>query len=467
MKKDKGAILIVAVIASMILMAISAYFLNSLVVEMKITESIDSGQKSYYLAESGINEAIWRLKNDNEWSENFINPNINPGPDGNYWSDSFQRESEEQGEYSVEIQNIAPGEAVIHSTAKTSFFSEDVKREAEVTVFKALDSPTDEAVLFSGGSGSNIIISHSNLNIDGGNIFSNHNLIIQGNSIISLYDNQETEKLEGQVLSTQNIVLNSSSTLEEYTAICSQNNCTEMCNQCPAEEKSIPIVDFDSEEDTSLKNRALDQENKDNCSIICNSVGESSYECSNKCYLKEKEFEDLLWNIGENGTLTLNNDITYITGEVDVRGSRKLIINGALVAENSIFIGTKKDWKRKGDKHSGYNHLEINNPNRNKPSGLLTKNKIDFGAYSLSNDSLLEGVIYAGDEIKMVSLPHQLNVIGGLMARKLNFITLWEGLNINLNNDIILRGLGYIVDGEVVEPIFSPIIEVEHWEEVY
>lgn len=465
--REEGTIVIIAVISAMILMAISAYFLNSLVVEMKITESIDGGQKSYYLAESGINEAIWRLKNDEEWSQNFTDPALNPDSDGDYWSASFEGSEVGEGSYSVQIQNTAPGEAVISATAQSPFFSQHAKREAEVTVFKALDSPTDDSAIFSGGSGSNVRISHSKLSIDGGNIFSNHNLGIQGNSTVALYDNLETEKLEGQALSTQNITLDSSSTLEEYTAICSKNNCTEECNECPAKEKSIPIVDFDSSEDSSFKSRAINQEDQGNCSIVCDPDDESAYECSNKCYLKEKEFEDLLWSVGQDGSLILNNDITYVTGEVDVKGGRELIVDGSLVAEKSIFIGTREDWVREGNKHSGYNYLEINNPNKDKPSGVLTKQKIYFGSYSLNKDSLIEGVIYAGDQIRMVSLPYKLDVVGGIMARKLTFITLSEGLNITLNNDIILQGLGYVIDGEAVNPSFSPIIEVEHWEEVY
>ncbi len=53
------------------------------------------------------------------------------------------------------------------------------------------------------------------------------------------------------------------------------------------------------------------------------------------------------------------------------------------------------------------------------------------------------------------------------MGRKLRFNSIWQWLNVTLDNDIILYGLGYKIDGITINPMFSPIINIEHWEETY
>ncbi len=467
MKKEKGTIVIIASIATAILIAISAYFLNALVVEMKISESMDKAQGAYYLAESGVHEAVWKLKNDSEWSDNFIDLSLNPDPEGNYWEGTLEREDIGGGSYEVRVQNTGPGEAQIYSVANTPFLNRDAQRRARVTVSQPLEAPTDDSSIFSGGPGSNVIINHSKLTINDGNIFSNHNLIIDGKSEIELYDNPDTEKLEGKALAVGNLNVGGSGSIDEYTALCAQNVCTEDCDSCDLEERSIPIVDFDSDSEDSFKSRAENLENNDDCSIFCNPAGESSYKCSDKCLFSEGEFEDLLWEVGEEGVLEIESEVTYVTGRIRVRGARRLNIEGALVADRSIEIGKDEDWRVRGDKDSGYSHVRIENPEVDRASGILSKNKIGFGDYSLFEESVVEGVIYAGDQVKFVSLPEKLTINGAAIGRQLHFTSLWEELEMNFDDELVLYGLGYIVDDRVVEPVFSPVIEVDHWEEVY
>lgn len=467
MKKDqKGTIVIISLIATLILMSLSAYFLNALIVEMKVVESMDKAQEAYYLAESGINEAIWKLQNDNQWKENFTDPDLNPDPSGQYWSETINNDLG-GGSYQVKIQNTGLGEAELHSTAKVSFLGKEAKRETRVTIFKPLESPTEEAVIFSGGSGSNVKISHSNLIINKGNIFSNHNLILRGGSTIELYDNEETDKLEGQVWASQNISLDSEVTLDQYSALCSKNICDSDCQKCPPDEKAIPTVDFDSHSENSFKSRAEELEENNSCQLICNPQNSNPYQCSDRCIFSDKEFDDLLWGIGKGGVLEVKNKITYVQGPVELKGGRTIKAEGAIVTDGSIDIGMHSIWNRKGQKDDGYSNIEIINPDYERPSGLLSKRKISFGNYSLSNNSLIEGIIYSGDQVKMIGIPHKLTIKGGVIGRQLDFMSLWEGLEIDFDNQLILNGLGYIVDGTAVEPIFSPIIEVDHWEEVY
>ncbi len=465
-KNQKGTIVIISVIATMIMMAISAYFLNSLVVEMKVVESMDKAQEAYYLAESGINEAIWKLKNNEEWKSNFVDPDLNPDSEGEYWSATLEKEGVGNGDYQVVVQNTGLGEAEIYSTAEVPFLGKKAKRETQVTVFQALESPTEEAVIFSGGNGSNVQISHANLTINGGNIFSNHNLLVKGESVISLFDNQETENLEGQIWSSQNFNMGSEVELENYTAICSKNECSEECEVCPPEEKAIPTVDFDSEHQNSFKSRAKEMEDNNSCEVFCD-TGEGAYQCSDQCVFSENQFEDLLWEVKEGGSLNIKSEITYVEGAVDLKGKRELLLEGVLVADGSIDIGMNLDWKRKGDEDSGISHIEVTNPEKDRPSGLLSKRKINFGNYSLKESSIIEGIIYSGDKVRMIGIPQKLTINGGIIGRQLFFITLWEGMEINFDNELILNGLGYVIDDKPVKPIFSPLIEIDHWEEVY
>ncbi|MGM0439191.1 MAG: pilus assembly PilX N-terminal domain-containing protein [Patescibacteria group bacterium] len=466
MKNEKGTIVIVAAITTTILMALSAYLLNLLITEIQLSNSDNQAQKAYYLAESGINEAIWKLENNSQWKDDFVDSELNPNVEGEYWSESFKRDFQ-GGSYEVSVQSISLGEAQITAVAKVPFLGKEARREAKATVFKALDSPTNDSAVFSGGSGSNVQISHSDLIINNGNIFSGHNLSILGKSDVSLYDNDETERLEGKALTTQNFDLSDSATFEEYTAVCSKNICSEECSDCPAEEGSIPTIDFDSEAETSFKSRAKKLESNGECNVICNPQNEDAYNCSDKCLFSSKEFEDLLWEVGEEGLLEIQSDITYINGSAELRGARKLNLQGALVADGTLDLGTRSSWVRKGVKHSGNSHIRVENPEIDKPSGLISKNKINLGSYLFTEESLIEGIIYASDHVQLISTAQPLTINGGIMGRKLNFSSVRKGLEINFNNKMILYGLGYMINDEIKKPVFSPVIEVDHWEEVY
>ncbi len=466
-ENQKGSIIVISLITIAVLMILGAYFLNSVISEIKIAKSMENAITAYYLAESGLNEAIWKLNNDDYWRESFISESLNPDINGNYWSDSFTREGIGGGSYTVTIQNNGRASGEIISVAEVLFLGKIAKRKVKTVVFRGLESPTKDAGIFSAGHGSNIGINHSHLVIYNGNLFSNHNLIISGNSTLSVYDDLDTEKLEGKVLSTHNINLSGNAQILESSAICSRNLCTEDCDECPAEETESPMVDFESDDDKSFKKRAEANENNFECEVVCDPENSQDYLCSEKCIFSSNEFEDLLWEVGKNGSLILNNQITYVEGHVDLRGGRVLEVNGILVADGNIEIGEKYSWVRRGQKDDGFSHILVNRPSLNMPTGLISKKKVSFGDFSLKEESFIEGIIYAGDEIKMTSIPEKLNIIGGLISRQSHFVSLWNGLEITLDNEIIMWGLGYIINEENVNPYFSPIVQVGHWEEVF
>ena len=460
-EKQKGTIIIISFIAIAIILTISAYFLNSIVTETKISRSMEKASQAHYLAEAGINEAIWKLKNDPVWSENFISEGLNPDINGNYWQDSFTRDNFEKGSYLVTIQNNARGYGEIISTSEIDFFGKKSQRKIKAKVFRGLDSPVYDSGIFTGGSSENVSISHSKLTIYDGNIYAGNNLDISGTSEVRVYNNPETDKVEGQIISSKEVNLKGDSIIE-YTALCSRNDCYDDCEVCPPEDFAAPLVDFDSDSEYSFKKRAESFENDDNCNVFCEPNNEDKYLCSSKCIFSRKEFEDLLSEVGNGGSLILENKITYINGNVNIEDNIMLDIRGVLVIDGHTRIGTKKP--KSGDIGC---HIKITSPGPNQASGLLTTGKLDMGESSLREETLIEGVVYAYDEMTLTSLPYKMEILGALISRKFSINSVFQGIEITLDNDKIMRGLGYLIEDEAINPIFSPILRVDHWEEVY
>ncbi len=463
-KNKKGAIIIISLVVIGILMLISSYFLNSIITENKISRSIESSSIAYYLAESGVNEAIWKLNNDNSWRENFVSELLNPDVNGNYWSDSFSRENIDGGSYFVTIQNNSRGYAEIVSTSEVLFFGKKVRKKIKTFVFRGFGSPTENAGILTGGSGQNIQISHSLVRINNGNLFSNNNLVVSGNTILEVYDDKTTSELEGGIFAYRNILLQGNAEIRESTMICSKNQCSADCEKCPPEEIPPPVVDFYSESQYSFKERAISDEN---CEIVCKKKNQEPYTCSNECLVTSSDFSDLLWEVGEEGTLILNNKVTYVLGHMNLRGGKTIEINGVLIVDGNVDIGTNYSWNKMGQKSEGFSHIIINRVGPKKASGLLATGKIDFGEYSLREESNIVGVIYALQAINMTSIPKKLVIRGALIGRQVSVTSLLEGLEVNLDNEVIMYGLGYIIDGDIIVPFFSPTIQVDHWEEVY
>ncbi len=459
---EKGVIIIIASITLTLLLLLSFYFLNFTVSESKISESQVKAAQVYYLAEAGVNEAIWKLKHDPEWSSNFEEE-----PGCNDWSASFSRNNIlfPNSSYQVQIQNSDCARGEIISTAQLNLVDgRIVQREVRVKVFKTFGSLTQDSAIFSGGTAENISIQFSNINIHNGNLFSNKNLDIKHLSTVTINDNLETEEvLEGKALAVGNISQVASSLIS--TATCSKNVCEGDCSDegCPPSSADMPGINFNLEDTDSYYNRAQTLQNSFQCSVLCNGV-----ECATNCIYTSGDFEDLLWQVGEGGTLILNNEITYIAGAIDLKGERNIIVNGILIADGTVNIGERHCWTRQGDKDCGFNQITINDLGPGKPSGLLTQSKINFGPYSSFQDINITGLVYAYDEMKMVSMPQNFNITGGILARKISFTSAWLPVNIYLDNTIVSEAVwgGSEPPPESDLP-YSPIVTIEHWEETY
>jgi len=391
-----------------IILMLSLYVTSFTLTELKISTSQSLSVQTYYLAESGIAEAIWRIKQpDSTWKNSFeTDPN---------WTVDYTRSPAlyPNGSYRIQIVNSDRGRGEITVTGSIQQGNSAAQRVIKTMVYKALgESVVGDAGEYADG---NIDMSGTVLNVYNGSVFSNNNIIANFWSVINV---DKDVKAVGNVVSNLWSHITASSTYAH--------------NFPPAPDPiAMPAVSFDNAGDPdSYKAKAAGQ----------------IYTAS--------QFSDLLWD-NRGSTLTLNG-ITYVTGDIGIKGNTNLIINGALVADGNITVGENTllcCWGL----NCGRSNITINHPTTSTPSGLLSKGRIDFELCLSSFNA--HGLIYANDKINVLSLPNQIDITGGLIARKVTLTSLWQGINLTFDNNIISYTLG--------NPQFSPIVTVEHWEEEY
>jgi len=463
-QKRKGAIVVIALLSLGILLLLGTYFLSFNITESKIVKSQEAGSDTYYLAEAGINMAMWKLKNDDTtldgdlpWKTCFTSTTADC-PDCNTFSATFNMGMDSLvsgGDIIISINNSECGKGEIIATSTVEIAgSEKSQRVVKTKVFRARSAiiDTGNSPFFTGGPSENISITSTNLKIQDGNLFCNNVLNLKSSSRVEVYDDPDTETLEGKVFTKGNIV--GQEQIAVYEAICAKNVCSPSikCDgQCPPESIAMPPVDFDSSSITSFKSRA---------------------QASGAVYTSS-QFEDLLWSVGNGGTLTLDNKVTYVTGPIDLKGNRRLVVNGILVADGTVSIGESWCWSRDLENHCGLDQITIaefpTGPEEERAGGLFTKGKLNFGLFSSLTDTSVEGVIYALDEIKSVSVPNSFNLVGGILGRKVSFTGLWQWFNIRYDYYKIWKAisLSFPPGGGDLPTEFSPTVTVEHWEETY
>lgn len=402
--QGKGIALLGAILIMSLILFLSLYFLNFSVTENRIAKGQTAGAKAYYLAEAGAAHMVWKLKNDGNYKTNFET--------NSSWTTNFTQNNPfgaGSGTYTVTITNSEIAHGTIESVGLISVGGKTSQRIVRTNVFRAMgENPVGSTGGYADG---NIDISYSKVNFYNGNAHSNLNFIANGsNTVVNISNDLEAV---GNFEENQNADVNVAGTI--YAA-----------NRQPAaSEIQMPAVDFDSANPNSYKSRAT---------IVYD----------------EDEFEDLLRN---NQNLTLPGPITYVTGEIEIKGARNLTINGLLVAEEEIEIGESRCWEGGcGDNIITVNHTV------GQPAGILSKEKIKFDYYTGTVN--ISGAVYANDQLNITNIPNgrTFNVIGGLISRKLTITSVWSEVNITFDNDILAEALGAEL---------SPIITVEHWEEEY
>ncbi len=444
----KGSILLIAVLFLGILMTLGSYFLSFTLAESKMSTAQTASVQAYYLAEAGLSEAIWKLKNDSVWKASFETKPTVEDPDCSSWSiPPLLRAGEPfmNGSYTVLIENLGCAKARLTSLAKFQI-SDGVfsQRIIETRVFKAIGEPLADYAILTSGSSENIHIKFTDaLNIHNGSIFSNNNINIKYWSTVNV---------DEKVLAHNNIDVSSGFFASELNAVaqCSKNRCEGECPEgCPpAEISSMPSLSFDSYLQAAQDNQ--------NCALF-RSDGETD------CYFDSSgDFEKMLW---ENYPAISLTGVVYVDGDVNIRAGQELTVNGTLVSgENKdINIGEERFWYRAEWPfiRSGSCKIIVTRPGLDSPSGILAQRKMNGGGWlGMGTEALdVHGLIYAGSEMRFSGIGADINVHGGIVVRKFTLSSMWSDINIFLDSDIITDTFQ--------DPVYSPIITIDHWEESY
>lgn len=413
--------MIVVMLLMFLMFSAGIYFLDFTMAEQRMTDSQKWGTKTYHLAEAGLNEMIWRIKNDEEYRSNF-----RTDPD---WEKTIIRSDpfgEGFGSYEATIRNSQKGKGEIIATGTISI-SEDrtAQRVVKSKVFQApnpdgSETPTStfdvhNSALF---AEKKIEISHSDINVNGA-IHSNDSVKVNGYGT-EVYVGQDLEAV-GKFIKSFGAEVNVAGEIsdsKDYSP--------------PPEELEMPTVSFNGEDPDSFKNRA-DQ------------------------VYSEKEFEDLLEN--SDGSVTFgaasSSVVIYITGDVILEKDTDLTVYGVLVAEGSAWLG-KGSGPKKSDCNGEYTSLSINYV-KGAPAGLIAKDDIKFGFCLQSGN--VDGVAYAGKTVDIMNFTDSININGGIFGRDINIFSVWNDMTMKYDEDIV---------GDTLYPTeYSPIIKLDHWEEEY
>ncbi len=445
-RAKNGSVLIFTILLLATMLLLSSYFISFSLTGSRMSESQIYAAKSYYLAETGIQEAIFKLKNDDDWRNAFETMPTIDDPTCSSWSISPYKRNQalfENGSYEVGIENLGCAKAEITSTSTIIFSSGKIaQRVVKTKVFKAIGNPVSDFNIFTGGSSENIYIKSTDpLNIYNGSLFSNNNINIKYWSKVNV---------DNKALAGNQINISSYSELNAIT--CSSDICEPGCatsTECPPAEVSMPPLDFDF---------YLQAAESSDCSFL-------RIDGKTNCLFTLEEFEKLMWqNYPE---LSLPEDVvTYIRGDINIRAGQILTVNGVLIAERDINMGEDYCWTSSEYPflRCGSSRVMVNRPGlpeENKSAGILARRKITTGSWLGFEDKAMDidGLIYAGDEIKISSVGAFIEIHGGIASRKFRLSSMWNGIDIYLDPDVIIDTFR--------DPEYSPVITIDHWEEEY
>ncbi|MDO8668067.1 MAG: hypothetical protein Q7K35_03140 [bacterium] len=406
-KNHRGIELIMTILLMTTIMFLAVYLLDAALIENRIAISQSWGAKTYYLAEAGIQEMVWKLKNDAAYKQNF---ETNPS-----WTITFSRTDPfgaGNGSYTVTITNTSLAHGTIISTGTIGLNNGATsQRIVETAVFRAMGQA---------GIGNNASYADGNVDIALSNIYfhdgGSHSNNVYNIKLLSTVNVDENLNVVNQYIESWLATVNVGGRI--YAA----ND----PNKPAAAPIQMPAIDFDSTDANSLKNRAT-------------------------VVYTQAQFDTLMQN---NQNLTLNGPITYVDGDINVYGAQTLVVKGLLAAGRDFNLASS----RCRGSRCGNSHLTVTRI-AGQRSGIFAKRKVNFDLWS--GNINITGVVYANDQFNLLSLPLGFtnSITGGLIGRKLTITSVWLPINIYYDNSIINEALG-------VSSI-SPVMTVEHWEEEY
>jgi hypothetical protein len=421
LNNEQGLALTVVVLLMFLMFSAALYFLDFSMTEQRMADSQKWGARAYHLAEAGLNEMIWQLKNNNDYKNSFRT-------DADWTKTITRTDPLKQGfgSYSVSIKNSQKGKGEITATGTISI-SEDrsAQRVVKSKVFQAIDPDSDgtstsafdihNSALF---AEKKIEISHSDISVNG-TIHSNDSVKVNGYGT-KVYVDQDLEAVEkfSKSFGADVEVNGEISDSKDYSP--------------PPEELEMPTISFDEEDPESFKNRA------------------------DKVYSAE-EFTEFLEASGGSAVFgdASSSVVIYVTGDVVFEQDVDLTIYGALAVEGSVHLG-KGSGPKKSECHGEYTSLSINYVD-GYPAGLIARDDIKFGFCLQSSN--VDGVAYAGKKMDIMNFTDSIDINGGIFGRDVNIFSVWNDMAMKYDEDIV---------GYTLYPTeYAPIIKFDHWEEEY
>jgi len=405
-------------------MLVITYFLaDTLFSELAIARNQKAATTAFHVAEAGVQEAIWRVKEPNSDARNiFVST-----PDGVTIFSHNDPALLSGGSYTVTIQNTAIKVATITSIGYYKIGVKTTRREIKLNIAEAEQPPPydDDGAFFShsagGESTGDLEFSSATVNVYGGSIHSGRDISFKASTI-----NVEAGiKAEGNIKNQQNSTINCNCSLTGGSPACSSNP---GCSYTYLPAMGMPMIDFDSSSPNSYKNQAI------------NNPGQNQYYTSAANFFTQTSF-----SAGQSKTF---NGIIYIEGGLTIDQNRTLNMNGVLVSSGSISIGGSGN----GSPFNGV--LNITRANPDAPSGALA---ISGFSVNSKGDLTGTGLVYAGFRTDFNSSSSPLTFTGGFLSRRMYFNA--RTLNIYFDADVI--------NDTLANPTATPIIEINHWEEEY
>ena len=349
-KNTHGFVLVLSVLILTALLLSGSYLIAISGTERKIADAQATATKNYYLAEAGVNEMIWDIRNVPLVSSAFLTGTLDSSFDinrSNIFNDS-------NAAYNVRVTSYAPAEAEIIATSTYQIGTSLSQRVVKAYVVKATGSGTEwEFSTFAGGRGSqqngNFTFTGSGivLTANGGRLHANQVFKVQGAEVVVN---------DGVVSASNNINVIAGGVL----------TLNDSYQSAPTTTIDMLQIDFDSDLADSWKNRAT-------------------------VNYTENQFKAL-----PSGT-TLNG-IIYVTGDAKIIG-KNMTINGVLVATEDIEITLAgQTFRVNADDTIG--------------GGLLAKDDVTFT--TSGGTVAIEGLIYAADDLAITSSGTSFTIDGSM-----------------------------------------------------
>lgn len=403
LKAKKGfALATTLILLGVVLIGVSG-LLSVAKIEARISRSQKESVQAYYVAEAGVQNAIWQIKNNNDYFEDL---------DDGTLDETFTSSNQIMNlrDISIHAQSTEPGYAEIAATGLVNEDRYPAQRLVKIKIFRgAKVSAIENAALYSAF---------------GLSLFGTQNFVI--NNGHSYGRNSQVHRFSSGAISGK--IQSRRDYLNFRSQITHQG--IEAANYPPqAINIPMPGIDFDQ-----LKQAAK----------------------TNNTYYTEAQWCNLL---GSGETVNLPGPITFIDSFDVYVGPLlscvynhgrvlHLIVHGLLVVNGGFHFfspSVQSSWDL---------DFQIYD-DRNGPSGIIVRR--DFSIVGQAEPLLIEGIVYAAGEIRLIDTEN-LTVTGGIVTN--DFIDIAsDNLIINNDQEKIAEMIGYSENPST--------LEINHWEEEY